>query len=501
VRRALITSLLLLLSACNSGSESEPVSATRTCVPLGERQLRCAIKRPADCEALRDYPYARTLLCPAAFAAARSLVDSVADGLDVEAPSSGVFYYYQTLADPPAPPDEQSQTTEHCLQTTAPWGSKHVVGAGKPLCRLIAYVMSPGPLPGNRGGDPIPPQLRRYPEYFSGLYEADALDDLSEFRSGSAYDGSVRGLGAGAQEQFLRDYPVFAADAPYDPAHWLRDLQYYGISGGGGGGWGGEIGIASAPTQDTVLLAFGGGGGGGMTSMRDGEHWSSRVGGGGGGGVQLADGYRCGDRLCAGLGLGAGVGSDETDVQYSYFDYADSPRPPQPVHDYNPAVIGDYQTQIAALTEQLRTRFEAGETVVLRGGGGMGAGAEYLRSNGEEYEPHALSTQAGFQFRYAFGEADAAASDDEQPELEQADVYERLGPIYRVATAQAFAQCGRDYANYNCMCLATHEIVVRRMAEVLGDLSKVPPWLRQRHCPDDTATASAAAAALALNGR
>lgn len=500
MRRALLSSLLLLLlGACKSGSDSEPVRATRRCVPFGERQLRCAITRPSDCEAVRDYPYARTLLCPAAFAAARSLVDTVAESLGVEAPRSGIFYYYQTLADPPAPPDEQAQTTAHCLETTAPWGSRHVVGAGKPLCRLIAYVMSPGPLPGNRGGDPIPPQLRRFPEYFSNLYEADALDDLSDFRSGSAYDVSVRGLGAAAHEQFLRDYPVFAANAPYDPAHWLRDLHYDGISGGGGGGWGGEIGIAAPAQPDTVLLSFGGGGGGGMTSMRDGEHWSSRVGGGGGGGVQLADGYRCGDRLCAGLGLGAGVGSDETDVQYSYFDYADSQRPPQPVHDYNPAVIGDYQSQIAALTEQLRTRFDAGETVVLRGGGGMGAGAEYLRANGEEYEPHALSTQAGFQFRYVFG-PEADASDDQQPELEQADVYERLGPIYRAATAQAFDQCGRDYGNYACMCAATHAIVVRRMADVLGDPSKVPPWLRQGHCPDDTATA-AAAAALALNGR
>ncbi|MDX2165412.1 MAG: hypothetical protein SF182_00035 [Deltaproteobacteria bacterium] len=501
MRRALLPCLVLLVfSGCNGGSTSDTVGATRACVPLGERQLRCTIKRPSDCDALRDYPYARTLQCPAAFAAAQHLIDSLAAGLDVEAPRRGTFYYYQTLADQPAPPDEQAQTVEHCLRTTAPWGSTHVVGAGKPLCRLIAYVMSPGPLPRNGGGDPIPSQLRRYPEYFSGLYEADGLDELTDFRTGSAYDRSVRGLGAAAHEQFLRDYPAFATDAPYDPANWQRDPQYAGISGGGGGGWGGEVGIAPASGDDTVLLAFGGGGGGGMTSMRDGAHWSSRIGGGGGGGVQLADGYRCGERLCAGLGLGAGVGSEERDVQYSYFDYPDSQRPPQPVHDYNPAVIGDYQTQIGALIDQLRARVAAGETVVLRGGGGMGAGAEYLRANGEAYEPHALSTQAGFQFRYLFGTVEDDADADE-PELQQADVYERLGPIYRAATKHAFEACGRDYANYNCMCAATHEIVVRKMAEALGDLARVPPWLRQRHCPDDTARARAAATRLALTDR
>jgi len=51
---------------------------------------------------------------------------------------------------------------------------------------------------------------------------------------------------------------------------------------------------------------------------------------------------------------------------------------------------------------QIKTRFKDGKTIVLMGGGGMGAGTEYLMENGQEFTPHALSTQAGFQFSYEF---------------------------------------------------------------------------------------------------
>ena len=208
--------------------------------------------------------------------------------------------------------------------------------------------------------------------------------------------------------------------------------------------------------------------------------------------MQFADGYRFQDRPFNGLGLGAGAGSDESNVQYSYYDYEGSGRPASPVHEYNPAVIADYQQQLGNLARFLKSRFIAGDTIVLRGGGGMGAGAEYLMENGEEFVPHALSTQAGFEFQYEFrrsiadssgvASADAVASDLD-PDL--AHAYELLGDFYRTATAQAYDECGRDYANFSCMCPKTHATVLCLMGQELGDPTKIPAWLQQQHCPND----------------
>jgi hypothetical protein len=489
VWRALAVSLLsAALFGCGGGNSTEPLTTSRpVCSPAGEGKLRCAIRTASYCRAIRDYPYARNLFCPAAFSAAQTMVSSLANSIGADSPTSGFFYYHQTLADPEAPPDEQAQTTTACLRTRAPWSRSRVVGAGIPLCHLIAYVTSPAPVDTGEdgGGNPLPDSLRAFPQYFVRLYPPDASSLLDEFRGGTAFDPMVRDLGAAARDGFLADYPAFAPDAIYDPVDWRADAQYYGISGGGGGGWGGEIAIERAGAEPLVLLAFGGGGGGGMTSMRTFGITSSTVGAGGGGGMQLADGYRFGDRSYNGLGLGAGVGSDEDEVQYSYFDYEGSQRPARPVHEYNPAVISDYQEQLSNLLQQLDAALASGETVVLRGGGGMGAGAEYLMQNGEEFAPHALSTQAGFQFRYVFERREAPAGTDGALDTEQESAYAKLGDFYRTATALAYEKCGRDYANFACMCPTTHAIVICLMGRELGDPTKIPAWMQQQHCPND----------------
>jgi hypothetical protein len=223
---------------------------------------------------------------------------------------------------------------------------------------------------------------------------------LTQFRSGSVFDPIVEGLGAAGHDRFVQDYPQFSPAEVYDPAGWRLDARYQGISGGGGGGWGGEIAVLGAHAGPLTLLAFGGGGGGGMTSTL--RPASSVLGAGGGGGMQFANGYVLRNKRYTGLGLGAGVGSTGATVQYSYNDPTGSSTPPLPVHQYNPAVIAEYQRQLANLKRQLKFRFNRGETIVLMGGGGMGAGTEYLREGGDEFVPHAMSTQAGFQFSYEF---------------------------------------------------------------------------------------------------
>src|SRR5207244_2426031 len=80
------------------------------------------------------------------------------------------------------------------------------------------------------------------------------------------------------------------------------------------------------------------------------------------------------------------------------------------VHQYNAPVIADYEAQLKNLADHLRASSRRNKTVVLRGGGGMGAGTEYLMPNGQEFEPHALSTQASFQFSYEFRKARADAN-------------------------------------------------------------------------------------------
>jgi len=489
MRRSLVFCLAMIaLAGCRSSSET---ATANVCAESGDGQLRCAIAKLADCEAVRDYPYARNLFCPASFSAAQTMVATLADSIGAKAPTTGFFYYYQTLADPDAEPDDQSQTTVPCLETRAPWGSRQVLGAGLPLCHLIAYVTSPGPMVTRSGGsgNPIPSALRPYPDFFRLLYQSDAPSLAREFHPGGGFDRWIRNLGSSARDRFVADYPAFSAEALYDPADWIRDPEYNGISGGGGSGWGGEIDIEHSPGKSDTLLAFGGGGGGGMTSTRRFGMTSSSVGAGGGGGLQLAGGYQHGGRRFDGLGLGAGVGSNETAVQYSYYDYEESGRPARSVHEKDPAVVADYQRQLTEVVAQLKAGFAAGKTMVLRGGGGMGGGAEYLMPNGEEYAPHALSTQAGFQFRYEFQNASAASSAPAQRTVSAGEndegAYEILGELYRRATQQAFQECGSDYANYACMCRKTHAIVVGRMASELGDASNLPVWLREQHCPAD----------------
>ncbi|MEM7137843.1 MAG: hypothetical protein AAF500_14760 [Myxococcota bacterium] len=482
---------------CDSATWTVPVTCVEGEPVLGapeeDRTRRFTITELSDCDQIRDYPYARNLFCPATFTAVQTVRSTIAESLGAR-PSDGYFYYYQTLADPLDPPGEESQTTVACLATEAPWGSEEVVGAGTPLCELVAYVTSVGQRPDgdpDERGNPVPATLRDFPTYFSGLYPPSTEALLDEFLIGGTYGPLIDNLGALTFNGFVNAYPPYAPNALYAPGDWGMDTQYFGISGGGGGGWGGELGF-DLPTGDSTLVSFGGGGGGGMTSQLLNGVASTALGGGGGGGMQLSSDYSNNGISYNGLGLGGGTSSDRPFVQYSYNDYEGSGRPAVPVHIYNPDVIDDYTEQMDNMVAQLVDGVTNGQTVVFRGGGGMGAGTEYLMANGEEYVPHALSTQAGFSFRYEFKEpADGEPVEDSDDEC----IYAQIGDFYNQANQQALADCGNDYSNYSCICPIQQAIVVSLTAdfldsEGLGDV-EVPAWLGQQHCPstneEDTA--------------
>ncbi len=480
--------------------ENRAVEAGPVCTPFGKDQLRCRISKASDCSLVADLPYARNLFCPAAFAAARTMVALLEETVGAQAPVRGFFYYYQTLPDPLAPLDDQAQTTIACLDTPAPYAGpvSVVMGAGTPLCHLVAYVTSAGPVDSDaarRPRNPVPHTLRTYPDYFSKLYAPQASFPLAKFRAGSVFDPIVGGLGEAGRDEFVDDYPSFSPGRVYDPANWRSDSRYRGISGGGGSGWGAEISVLTSDSRALTQLAFGGGGGGGMMSTR--SPAATRLGAGGGGGMQFANGYRHRGQQYNGRGLGAGVGSHEDKVQYSYNDYPGSGFPPLPVDRYNPPVIAEYQAQLENLARDLRAKFKAGRTIVLMGGGGMGAGIEYLMPNGQEFVPHALSTQAGFHFSYEF-EASSnprAVSPPAYANLyaTQQDLYALLGDDYRIANKQAFKACGSDYANFSCMCPKAHAKVLCLVSQQLGDPKKIPNWLRQQHCSHDSVQAGPAA--------
>jgi hypothetical protein len=71
---------------------------------------------------------------------------------------------------------------------------------------------------------------------------------------------------------------------------------------------------------------------------------------------------------------------------------------------------------------------------------------------------------------------------------EQEDLYKFLGDAYREANRQAFEECGRDYANYECMCPRMHATVLCLVGQHLGDGAEIPSWLQQQHCSNSAAS-------------
>jgi hypothetical protein len=126
----------------------------------------------------------------------------------------------------------------------------------------------------------------------------------------------------------------------------------------------------------------------------------------------------------------------------------------------------------------------------------MGGGMEYLQADGQEYTPHALSTQAGFSYRYEFywrdwrpPQSHMASRKTTTVNKPKADLYQALGDFYRIANQQALEDCDNDYANFACICPRAQVLVICQVGEFFsGDVSKIPAWLQQAHCPDTSSS-------------
>lgn len=484
-----------LLVAVFLFASPDPARAAERCVDFGSDGTvrKCNIETVADCQEIADYPYARNLFCPTAFAAAGSMVEALSERLGGELVVSGFFHYFQTV--PGSGSGQVAQTTTACMDTVLPSGV--IGGAGRPLCELVAYVTSPGPVAAAdeaSDGNPVPGLLRGYPDYFRNLYWPGLGVRLRKFRSGAAFDPIIRSLGANGYEAFTAAYsadsgnPFVPPDTFYDPdGVWADDPAFFGISGGGGNGWGAQLAVFGEGLSNlSTLLTLGGGGGGGMTSTRT-TAVATRLGSGGGGGMQFADGYLFRGKSYDGLGLGAGANHATTQVQYSYNDGSgstgDSP------HTYKRRTVRQYHSQLRVLRRQLKRTLHKRGVILIEGGGGMGAGTEYVDSTGSEIVPHALSTQGGFHFGYTIAKPGAAPTPAQQATIDalnekNAALYNFLGPAYRTASSQAYIECGRNYDNYACMCAATRTKVLAVANEKLG-ADEVPNWLKLNSCPSE----------------
>ena len=349
MQQFLLLALIVLLAMPNLAV------ARRVCKTIGSAQLQCEIRSVTDCLAIEDYPYARNLYCPASFNAVNQVFEVLQKNLGKKHHIQKRFTFYQTrpTTNPNSPSYlDPAQTQISCMQTKAPWNQALTLGAGKPLCDLIAYVSSIGPavLPIKDSQNPLPSTLRDYPQYFSALLDPATPLPLTEFQSGGGFDPLVRGLGREGYQVFTRDDPSFSNNSLYSPSPKAIDPNYQGISGGGGAGWGGEIVLNGNGTSRT-LLAFGGGGGGGLTSSRnpDPSNTVTALGAGGGGGMQLANDFRHAGTSYKLLGLGAGTSSNEGNVQYSYYQ----PQTGTATHNYDNSVVTEYHNQLLNLFQQL----------------------------------------------------------------------------------------------------------------------------------------------------
>jgi hypothetical protein len=337
---------------------------------------------------------------------------------------------------------------------------------------------------------------------------------LNVFNKGGPFDGLISRLGAATVQGFLELEPTLQFNNAYGPNNWNTEPLFNGISGGGGGGWGAEIlTLAQAQSMGQTLFTFGGGGGGGLTSTPRPPKISNStyLGGGGGAGAQFANAFIINGKSYSGLGLGAGgsqtlVAPDpqgnkiKTEISYSYNDTTSNSLP----ETNNGIILQNYIKQLGFLKQKLNQAISLGHKVILRGGGGMGAGTEYLDSKLSEITPHALSTQAGFQFHIEFSKKGSTFSvprrgysSNTLTELlvnqKQNALYQKLGNIYQKANKQALNKCGNTYTNYDsCVCPTTQAITICLAMSTLGvaNPALVPKWLGNLYCSKDSISPS-----------
>eukprot|EP00889_Picochlorum_renovo_P003265 jgi/Picre1/30295/NNA_005659.t1 len=253
----------------------------------------------------------------------------------------------------------------------------------------------------------------------------------------------------------------------------LREIQCTTALGGGGGGYGAEVYV-----DDTAVFGWGGGGGAGMTSNKT----HTNLGGGGGGGANFCDGSGALNGL--GLGTGTGTGSDTPSegVEFSYYKQdKDASSNGDKENTYNATLIKLYSRNVLDLYDSLGSLIKktANGFFYIEGGGGMGAGHEFFKQGGGEYDTYRLSTQAGFYFKYEFSSQRQSRGYLRVKNKGLAALYQNMGTIRIKATRAALAKCG-GYDNYRCVCDEEFSYVLK---EAKTYLRRVPAYLSTNYCP------------------
>jgi len=451
--RKFATLILLGVLLASVAAKSKEAVCLKT---PGGGGVTCAIKRMADCELIPvefQGPYIVST-CQNAYHAVTSIVHDIASRAGRT--RSQVVGWMNFYANDPRP---NRQTLGACLLQPAPWDASENVSPGIATCDLAGFLMSP-----SNGvaaiDDPENPigLTKQFPKFFAELMKTGKVPRRS-------LDLYTRSLGAFGPMLFLEDHPPWQGasldELPfYQPAGGLAsDPGYYGLSGGGGDGMGGEL----LTPEGATILSWGGGGGAGFTSNRT----TSYIGGGGGGGMQHTKG------AINGLGIGAGTSYREGKVQYTISS---------PANATANATVAEYAIAMTSLFETL-----SGQSFVLQGGGGSGAGYEYLRPDGVEEYPQSMSTGCGYSFSYevAGGSAARVKAPTYPTSRTTTNLYAQLGDIFQACTKEAVAECG-SFDNWKCVCQAQSKCVVRKADElVAGDTSQIPAWLTVDTCPGD----------------
>lgn len=444
---------------------------TTICVPQGKK-IKCLIQHEDDCEGVPDLPYVQRH-CYDTFLTSYKMVDRMRKRAKIgERHMVGFMEYYVTQV------DGVEQTQWPCMRQPLPWRPESNVSPGKAVCKLVAYASSIGSVPRDipLSSTPLNPvgQSKKLGPLLLSL-STKSRTKLLKFKSDSKDWSSLsQQLGADAVKQFKEDYPNFDATRMYVPSDYIaEDPMYYGIGAGGGGGFGAEVYV-----DDKAVFGWGGAGGAGMTSNKT----HTNLGGGGGGGANFCDGSGALNGL--GLGTGTGTGSDpiSESVGFSYYKQdKDKLTNDDKENTYNATLINLYSRNVLDLYESLGNliRKNYNGFFYIEGGGGMGAGDEFFKQGGGEYDTYRLSTQAGFYFKYEFSSQRQSRAHLRVKNEGLAALYQNMGTIRIKATRAALETCG-GYDNYRCVCDEEFSYVLK---EATTYLRRVPDYLSTNYCP------------------
>jgi hypothetical protein len=431
------------------------------------------------------------------------------------------------------------ETTVPCLEARQAGEilDPNIQGGGIPLCDLMGYALSNA-----RPNHQSESKTKQFPPYLTRLLGTsypitdntvplDQLDALrSEFNT-SFMDESLQNVGYTGHVTFLSEYyqqqlgkvytqcsesdicssifylPYLFGGSPDALKTWPpTDLLYWGMSGGGGSGSGYQIQAFKPGSATHYTLFSGGGGGGAGNTTPEGEVGAISLintGSGGGGGSQFGGAYlNQGDNL-NGLGLGAGTGSGLSALEGTNIIFQAPPAveysfyPPVAHPDWSDSrVLTEYADNLKYLLDTLiPALYNQGYSIVVTGGGGGGTGLEFLDALGEEFIPHPVSTEYGFNFCYVFNKAgqykksdcvSASAVINNKLTLDQI-IYQNIGQLFNQCMKQAILpeNC-HGYTDYTCTCTFQHVCVITELTNILQlngfSSDDLPSWLVTPHC-------------------